>query len=235
MSDQQYGPQTAEIEAIIERLRAATLEQVKALGEARHGAQNETWGEAWNAARIKVCDEEWSRACEAAHEAVFEAARDNKEWSGAWYGARDAIMAIMVRDLITPNQFDLLYAPWAWVIDEKPQVRQPLPAEIERLNNKIKELQQQLDKTERELAKGQATLDIRTKINTGAMEKLMTQNMRMAYQIRELEADLAKFHKCEESDGCYNGEDSVHVVDNDRFTYVLSGEKIRIVYHKEGE
>jgi hypothetical protein len=195
MSDQEYGPQTAEIEALIERLRAATPEQVKTLGEARHGAQNKAWSEAWNEARIKVCDEEWSRACEEAHEAVFEAARD-KEWSGAWYGARDAILAIMVRDLITPNQFDLLYSPWAWVIDEQPQVRQTLSAEIERLNNQIKELQQQLDK---------------------------------------VKADLAKFHECDESGGCYKDDDSVHVVDNDRFTYVRSGEKIRTVYHKEGE
>ena len=34
-----------------------------------------------------------------------------------WTAARDAALALVVRDLITPEQFDLLYGPWASVME----------------------------------------------------------------------------------------------------------------------
>ena len=35
----------------------------------------------------------------------------------AWYAARYAAFALVVKDLITPEQFDLLYGPWASVME----------------------------------------------------------------------------------------------------------------------
>ncbi len=99
MGNQEYAPQTTGIEALIEQLKTLTPEQIKAIGEAR----------------IKVRDEEWSEA----HEAALWAAWGENEGFGAWYGARDAILALISRDSLTPDQFNTLYGPWASVMDKQ--------------------------------------------------------------------------------------------------------------------
>lgn len=48
---------------------------------------------------------------------------EDAAWGAAWGAARDAArdaaLAVLVQDLITPEQFQLLYGPWASVIDTK--------------------------------------------------------------------------------------------------------------------
>ena len=39
-------------------------------------------------------------------------------WGAAWRAAADAVVALVVRDLITPEQFDVLYGPWASVMED---------------------------------------------------------------------------------------------------------------------
>ena len=46
------------------------------------------------------------------------AARD-AAWGAAWGAARDAALATLVRDLITPKQYNLLMAPWRTVIGDQ--------------------------------------------------------------------------------------------------------------------
>jgi hypothetical protein len=53
-----------------------------------------------------------ARRVDAAWDAAWGAARD-----AAWAAARGAARALLVRDLITPDQFDRLYGPWASVIE----------------------------------------------------------------------------------------------------------------------
>ena len=89
-----YGPQTAEIEAIIERLKTMTVDEAKALAAAWYDDRTAAWKAAWYAA--------WYAAVDAARDA-------------AWY----AILALLVSDLITPEQFDLLYGPWASVMEKE--------------------------------------------------------------------------------------------------------------------
>jgi hypothetical protein len=290
LNDKKYGAQTTEIEALIERVKTVTPEQAEALSNVSRSEESSdaAWDALWNAGREDAWNEAWDSMREAIWDALWDAMRATV-WSAALHTVRealwdevweeatemawvvtahDALVALLARDLITPDQFDRLYGPWQSVMDgrqlhvssHRSDDSKPLLAEIERLNGEMKKLQRQLDKAraetasvkawlgmtddqlllraekaETELAKNQATLSLRTNINASAMERLMTQNMRMAYQIRDLEADLAKFHECDESGGCYKDDDSVHVVNNDSFTYVLSGEKIRTVYHKDGE
>ncbi len=74
--DDKYGPNTAEVEALIEEMRSLTPEQITRLDAALDAA----WGEAWDA-------------------------------------ARDALVALVVRDLITQEDFDSLYRPWASVME----------------------------------------------------------------------------------------------------------------------
>jgi hypothetical protein len=99
MSDQEYEAQTIGIEGFAEQLKMLTPEQIKAIREAR----------------IKAGDQEWSEA----YQAALWAAWGEKEGFGVWYGARDAILALIARDSITPDQFDTLYGPWASVMEEK--------------------------------------------------------------------------------------------------------------------
>jgi hypothetical protein len=50
---------------------------------------------------------------------ALAAARD-AAWDAAWDAARAAALALLTCDLITPEQFDLLYGPWASVVEQVP-------------------------------------------------------------------------------------------------------------------
>ena len=82
-----------------------------ARGAARGAARNATWG----AARVAARDAAWGAAGDSAWDSAWVAA-----WDVAWDSARnatwDAVLALTVKDLITLNQFDLLYGPWEKVL-----------------------------------------------------------------------------------------------------------------------
>ena len=98
---QALGPQGREVAAIIDRVRMLTTDELDRLAAARGAAWDAAWYAAWDAAR--------GAAWGAVRDAVRDAARD-----AAWYAA----LATLVRDLITPKQYDLLMAPWRTVIGD---------------------------------------------------------------------------------------------------------------------
>lgn len=51
----------------------------------------------------------------AARDAAWAATRD-AAWHAAWYAARDAALALLVRDLITTEDYDALTRPWRTAI-----------------------------------------------------------------------------------------------------------------------
>lgn len=96
-----YGPNTQEVKAVIQKINKLTPEQIKALDaayvcagldEANHAAV-----EALDAAGL---DEAW------------EMAKDCTPWS-----LRHYVLAVMVKDLITPEQFEVLYGTWRLVME----------------------------------------------------------------------------------------------------------------------
>ena len=105
MSDR-FGPNTAQVEAFLRVVRGLSDEQV------------ETARAAWAAASAAVRDAVRDAARDAAWDAAWYADR-----AGAWaadryaarYAASDAAsaaaVALVVRDLISPEQFDVLTAP----------------------------------------------------------------------------------------------------------------------------
>ena len=104
---QALGPNGEAVAAYIERCKTITADEAERLYAA------------WYAAREAA----WYAAREAARYAVWEAAR-YAVWDAVWAAA----IALMVRDLITTEQFDLLYGPWASVFgvaDEEDEVRWP--------------------------------------------------------------------------------------------------------------
>jgi surface antigen len=124
MTEQKYGPQTAEIEALVERVKAMTPEQAEALSKAYHSISlRESWSakeaaqEAEDSAdRYPVRQVAWYSAWGAARHAPWTG---NAAWLSAWYAVRDAIWALVLRDLITTEQFDTLYETWASVMDKQ--------------------------------------------------------------------------------------------------------------------
>ena len=110
MSDQKYGPQTAEIEAVIAKIATLTDEQVQALEAAWYAA----WDDAWNAALDSALDAIWNASLNDALDATWEGDLDS-----SWNAARYAILALLVQDRIAPEQFEVLYDPWKSVMEVK--------------------------------------------------------------------------------------------------------------------
>ena len=129
-----YGPQTSEIEKLIEVIRGLTDEQINDLSsivawDAYYQAARDA---AWHAAWCATLDEVRYAARDATRDATWGAAWDATRyaaWHAAWcatrdaarYAAWDAVEALLVRDLITDDGFtqehyELLTWPWRTVI-----------------------------------------------------------------------------------------------------------------------
>jgi len=101
-----FGPQGVEVVAVITRAKTLTRAEAKQLGATRAAIRAATWA-----------------ATQAVWYAVWYAVRDvDAALDAAWETGRDATwnaaLAVLTRDLITPEQFDILYGPWREVIGD---------------------------------------------------------------------------------------------------------------------
>ena len=115
------GPNGEEVAALIERARKLTAEEAKRLAAAGDAAWDAARAAAWDAARAAAGDAAGAAARAAAWAAARAAAGDaawDAAGAAAWAAAGDAAWALVVKDLITPEQFDALYAPWREVVEE---------------------------------------------------------------------------------------------------------------------
>ena len=124
-----FGPQGVHVAALLERACHLTLDEARALAPVRVAARDAARDAALGGAR--------GTALGAAREAAWDAARD-AAWGAAWDaalggargGAWDAVweatcaawdaawsaVALVVRDLITTEDYDTLTRPWREVI-----------------------------------------------------------------------------------------------------------------------
>lgn len=93
---QALGPNGEAVAAFLERVRGLNGEQAKGLQAALDAARYAAWDAALDAARDAALD--------AVLDAVLEGA--------AWCAARDAAVAILTRDLITVEHYDILVEPF---------------------------------------------------------------------------------------------------------------------------
>ena len=129
---QALGPNGEAVAALIERARSLTADEIQRLGAAwdaaRVAAGSAAWDAAWDAARVAAWDAArgaaGSAAGSAARVAAGSAARGAARGAaldaarGAAGGAAGgAAVGLVVRDLITPEQFGILYGQWASVIE----------------------------------------------------------------------------------------------------------------------
>ena len=112
---QALGPNGEAVADVIERCKTLTDEQAKHLAAAwaaRYAAWYAAWYAVLDAARDAARYPAWAAAAwAAALDAARDAARD-----AVLDAARDAALALLVHDLITAEQFDLLYGPWQSVM-----------------------------------------------------------------------------------------------------------------------
>jgi hypothetical protein len=123
-----YAARNAARNAAIDAARYAAIDA--AIDAARYAAIDAARNAAWYAAWYAAWDAAWYAAIDAARYAAIDAARyaarDAARYAArnaaidaardaAWYAAWDAAWALVVKDLITPKQFDTLYGPWASV------------------------------------------------------------------------------------------------------------------------
>ena len=106
-----YGPNTAEVERLLERMETITAEEDIALGKAWKGGK--AWDAAWDNARGSSRKSDRSDAVSDAWRIIEHL----EVWDDDWDAARDAVLALVVRDLISQEDFDVLYGPWASVME----------------------------------------------------------------------------------------------------------------------
>ena len=113
---QALGPNGEAVAAHIERCKTITNDQAHRM--------NAAWGATWGATRDAALAATWDAALAAARDAALAAAWDiercktiTNDQAHRMNAARDAALALVVRDLITPDQFDLLYGPWRSVME----------------------------------------------------------------------------------------------------------------------
>ena len=99
------GPNGEAVAALIERAAKLTLDERYRLDAAWNAERYETRYAAWHAERDVARDVAWDVAWEAARDAAYRA-------------MRDAVMALVVRDLISEEYFNALCGPWQEVLGE---------------------------------------------------------------------------------------------------------------------
>ncbi len=109
---QAFGPNGEAVVALVEQARTLTPEDATRLAAAWSVARYAAWSVARYAARDAARDAAGSAARAAARAAAMAAAMD-----AARAAAMDAASALVVRDLITTEQFDILYGPWRAVME----------------------------------------------------------------------------------------------------------------------
>lgn len=122
---QALGPNGESVAALIDRAGTLTPEEVErvvavwvaAVDAAVDVAGTAARGAARDAARVAAGTVAGTAAGTAARVAARGAARD-ATGNAAWYAARYAAIALVVRDLITPEQFNTLYCSWGSVMEE---------------------------------------------------------------------------------------------------------------------
>ena len=116
---ERYGPQTTQIEALLERARNLSDEEAEALSAAAQDAARDATWDTWVTRRAAARDAAWDASRDADRQAwVARVARDARDARGA---AREAVLVLVVRDLIgqhgfTQRHYDTLVALWESVM-----------------------------------------------------------------------------------------------------------------------
>lgn len=103
------GPQGEQVAALIDRAGRLTVDEAEKLDASRDGGVSV-------AARVAARDASQDAAWVAAWAAALVAARRATIWDVTRFAVGNAAFALVMRDLISKEDYDLLTGPWAQVI-----------------------------------------------------------------------------------------------------------------------
>lgn len=114
-----FGPHGGQVADLFRRARSITTDDFNALSAAWDAARESATLAARVAARVAAWDAARETAREAAWDAAWDAACDaaiNSAWVAAWVASRDAACALIVKDLISDRNYDILTNNWVEAI-----------------------------------------------------------------------------------------------------------------------
>ena len=111
---QAFGPNGQEVIALIDRARHLTRDDLRGCRDwyvNLNVARESAWYTAWCAAGSGARSAAWKVAADTARFAAWAAELLDGQ-DAVWYAVWYAVTAMVVRDLISPEDFDMLAAPW---------------------------------------------------------------------------------------------------------------------------
>ena len=125
-----YAPNAAEIEALIERVKTLTPEQIEFWHEQwptdmrkiLNAAHDKVRDAGWDITREEMWYKAWPDALKALEDAAPTEVRNvikDKMWGVMWSAIYHAILALVLKDIISQQIFDVLYGPWRSVMESE--------------------------------------------------------------------------------------------------------------------
>ena len=116
-----FGPQGTHVVALIDRARHLTPGEASALNAPSYAARDAARDAVVTAAgasarRYDALTVAWDAMLDAAWDAAWDDDAWDATWGTSWGGVLDAARALIVRDLITTEDYDTLTRPWREVI-----------------------------------------------------------------------------------------------------------------------
>lgn len=119
MTDQRYGPNTTAVEAVIERCRTLTASEAMRLDAVPSTVLDAALDALPGTVQLPSAEwdyDAWDNAWDDAWYAARGTGRGGPVWPAAANAAAEAAIALVMRDSITPERFDILTAPWVSVM-----------------------------------------------------------------------------------------------------------------------
>lgn len=119
-----YGPNTADVQVVLDTIRALTAETAHRLAAASYHPWKARWSVARDAAAATGRADAHRRATfDAMRTPSAHAASRHSMWEDARWAARDAVAALVVADLVgahglEQHDLDTLLAPWRAIVDD---------------------------------------------------------------------------------------------------------------------
>ena len=114
-----YGPNSAEVQRLRSEIKTISKEQSIAMNDLWEHQDEDIWYETWRRVHETIAlwnggrSKEWTKAWAD----IWDKDIRGEILESRWACIRDAALAILVRDLISDEDFNVLYNPWASVME----------------------------------------------------------------------------------------------------------------------
>ena len=116
-----YGPNTASVEALRAKVATISIEQITQIEELRKEQDRAVRKDAWERIRYALEYKSVTRldSWTVAWRDIWSEDIRGGILESRWVSIRDVALGVLARDLISEEDFDLLYVPWASVMEDE--------------------------------------------------------------------------------------------------------------------